>query len=462
MKKSKSRILAIALAMMMGSVAFAATVPSDVVGKDYEEAVSALMDLKVITGDQDGLFHPDNVITRAQACVIVVKAMEAPTAEVAGTPTQSAPKSGFTDMNGYNWAEGYVNYAVKTGVTKGYGNGKFGPADKVSADQLITMILRGAGYTDKSLTGATWPNNYVAKAKEVGAYEGIAENMQRAAQATKWMAAQMTYNMLDEIKAADVEPPASNESDSAFTPGVTKMTFGTGSFNAAMTTYAGREIAANVNVLTYGVQKDYKADMVLPTKETDYKKDTIYKYRNATTPCFYTMSGGKITNMIIPVDAGFSGYVYGVINEVSNVTNGNKESVVAFDTLAAARPITWIGKQGVTAPANIYDGTIYELTTKNGEVQSVQTTTNKNGKAFAEISGNNFVKVDKYDNDVITIGSSMFSVKANAVVYVLAEDKKSYTVGSTSSIAAGRYVRAYDISDDKETAADLIVISKTN
>lgn len=470
MKRTILKTIAIALAMtlIMSTVAFAAetpatVVPEDVKGKPYEPAVLALMEKSIITGDQDGLFHPEDSLTRAQACIIVVKSMNPPSVDVVGTPTQPVTKSGFTDMKGYGWAEGYVNYAVKTGVTKGYGNGKFGPSDKVSADELATMILRATGYTDKSLTG-TWPTNYVEKGKEVGLYEDIEEKLIRTKQAPKWMAAQMDYNMLDEIVAANLKPETGTTpgEEDKFVPGVTKMSYGVGTFNADMTTYAGKPISNDVVVYTYGVQKDYKADMTFSKKTEEYMVGTIYKYKNAKTPCFYNMVGGKIANMVIPMDAGFSGRIYGVINGNSTTINGDNESVVGLQTLTAMKEITWLAKKGLSAPTTTLDGTVFELYASDGEIQSISIDNDSNKEGyFEEISGANaWVDVEKYGDTVVTTsgGSLLFAVKQNAAIYVLSDDGKEYKTGSASSIKAGKQIRAYDISDDKQLEADIVVV----
>ena len=116
--------------MLTTGLAFAATIPSDVTGNVYEGAITALMEKGIITGDTDGKFHPDSRLTRAQACIMVVKAMSPPAAEVMGTPTQ-AIKSDFPDMSGYGWAEGYIGYAVKKGIVNGYPDGTFKPGDLV-------------------------------------------------------------------------------------------------------------------------------------------------------------------------------------------------------------------------------------------------------------------------------------------------------------------------------------------
>src|SRR5665648_953672 len=98
------RIVSIVLVILMlcSGLAFAAVVPSDVTGNVYEDAIKALSEKGIITGDVDGKFYPENTLTRAQACIMVVKAMNPPVAEVTGTDSQPII-SYFADMSGYGW-----------------------------------------------------------------------------------------------------------------------------------------------------------------------------------------------------------------------------------------------------------------------------------------------------------------------------------------------------------------------
>jgi len=478
MRKMIVRKVAVALALLlMGStVSFAANtteiiVSADVKGTVYEEAVTSLAEKGIITGDTDGNFNPDANLTRAQACVIVVKSMNAPVADVAGTATQSVAKSGFSDMAGYGWAEGYIRYAVSHGVTKGYPDGTFKPGNKVTMNELITMVIRAADYSDDSL-GGTWPSNYVNKAAELQLLSNIPEQL--PAYATKWMAAQLDYNTLDKIEVANpaAESPAqgTDQDKPDAVPNVKAMTYANGSFNSTMTSYAGKTIADDVTVYTYGAKKDYCSTMTLTNKISDYREDTVYKYKNVTTPAFYQLENGKIIAMVLPMDVGFSGRAYGVINDTITTMNGSSESVTGLASLTATREITWLGKKGLSnIPTKVQylNGEVYEMNVSDGEVQSIYKASDagKKGDAFTEISstGAVFVTVESCKDNVAKIdtadGGALFEVKDNASVYTIdSSNPTKYKVGHVASIRAGVEIRAYDITDDNKLSADIVVI----
>ena len=72
-----------------------------------------------ILGSTDGNFHPDDLITREQAAIIMCKVKGVPIGE--GSTT-------FADNNKIaDWSVKYVNAAVKAGIFQGVGNNEFAP-----------------------------------------------------------------------------------------------------------------------------------------------------------------------------------------------------------------------------------------------------------------------------------------------------------------------------------------------
>ena len=399
--------------------------------------------------------------------------MDPSAAEVSGTATQPVPKSGFSDMAGYGWAEGYVKYAVQHGVTKGYPDGTFKPGNKVTMNELITMVLRAAAYTDENL-GGTWPSNYIGKAAELEIFGLIPAPLPQLA--TKWMAAQLTFNTLAKIEAAnppeEVPGQGTDQDKPDAIPDTASMTYANSSVNGTFDGYDGKTISSNVKVYTYGKLKNYSSTMTFSKKLTDYREGAIYKYKNVKTPAFYRLTDGKITEMVVPMDVGFDGRAYSVINGTVTSLNADGDSVNGIGTLTAGIEITWLGEEGLTGipiALEYLEGEIYELNLSAGEVQSIYTVADadKVGDVFDEISttGAGFVEVESYDGGVVKVtaadGGAMFSVKTNATVYVLEDDDATeYKTGKTSNIRSGFKIRAYDISDDDETSADLVVVLK--
>src|SRR5665648_76467 len=471
MKKLISMVLVIL--MLCTGLAFAATVPSDVTGNVYEEAITALAEKGIITGYCDAQFHPDSSLTRAQACIMVVKAMNPPAAEVMGTPTQTM-KSGFPDMAGYGWAEGYIGYAVRKGIVNGYPDGTFKPGNMVKIEEITAMVMRASGYTDAGL-GGMYPSNYMDKGTTLGLFDDMVTVMISPMQVTKAMTAKIIFNGLAMIEKANPPTPVENnngETPSAV-PTLAGKTYLSGAFNSTMTEFDGKAIASDVKVYTYGKKIDYKSTMTLTNDVSDFRTDTAYKYKNVTTPIWYAMTGNKISEIILPMDVGFSGYAYGVINSTLLILNANGDKVTGVDTLVAGKPVMWLGTTGMSwlppsASVDYLDGEVYEINLRDGQIRTIADSTS--GRAiFVELTeltepdDSDWSLVIANDDGVVRLGSStgdLFAIKDNAAVYVLSDDKTEYTAGSLSDIRKERFVRLYDMTDDDDSSADIVVVSK--
>jgi hypothetical protein len=177
-------------------MAFAATTTakadaaySDTEGTACEGAVNVLTALGVVDGYTDGTYRPEQVVTRAEMAKLVVTALG-----VANYAT--ATTSQFTDMSAAAWAIPYVEYAANLNIVNGYGNGKFGPNDTVTYEQVATMIVRALGYTDEANEmNGSWPAIYVQKATALGIFEDVVNG--GATGADRGDVAIMLYNAID-------------------------------------------------------------------------------------------------------------------------------------------------------------------------------------------------------------------------------------------------------------------------
>lgn len=128
--------------------------PQDVMGTEYLTPVKFLMDKKILEGDEDGLFHPERAITRAEFAKIMAIATN--------NINQMAAlenKDIFNDLSGYGWAKGYINCCANAGLVNGRGNDKFAPGEPVTYAEVITVIVRSRNTS--AIQGGTWPNNYI-------------------------------------------------------------------------------------------------------------------------------------------------------------------------------------------------------------------------------------------------------------------------------------------------------------
>ncbi|PWM69208.1 MAG: hypothetical protein DBX38_00680 [Eubacteriales Family XIII. Incertae Sedis bacterium] len=151
--------------------------PSDVVNTPIFAAVKFLMDKKIISGYDDGLFHADRNITRAEFTKMMVIA----------TNNQNGmdqrPDAGFTDIENH-WAKDYINTGTFLKFINGMGDGTFAPDGNVTYAQVIAIIVRSKGVTDAEMSAyGKWPDNYAKYAT--------------------------MYNMTGDVTVSDWDAPAS-------------------------------------------------------------------------------------------------------------------------------------------------------------------------------------------------------------------------------------------------------------
>lgn len=154
--------------MVLSSMSFAfAAKFEDTADTDYAEAIDTLAALGVITGYEDGTYRPDNTVTRAEMAKLMV--------ELLGYgDLVTGSKSNFTDTQGH-WADQWIALAAGRGIVIGTGDGKFNPDGIVTYDQVLTMLVRGLGYTDSSneLKSMPWPTNFKVKAAELNITKNV-------------------------------------------------------------------------------------------------------------------------------------------------------------------------------------------------------------------------------------------------------------------------------------------------
>ncbi|MEG2000291.1 MAG: S41 family peptidase [Evtepia sp.] len=87
----------------------------------------------LVDGYEDGMFHPERSMSRAELCSLLTHALKLP-----------VPKSaaGFSDVDASAWYAQYVNAACASGLMTGTGNGHFDPNATVNHEQLITVMGR--------------------------------------------------------------------------------------------------------------------------------------------------------------------------------------------------------------------------------------------------------------------------------------------------------------------------------
>ena len=136
-KKIMSLLLAIAmLAAFAVPSAFAAEFSDVPESYQYYDAVQSLVARGIVDGYTDGTFKPEDTISRAEFCKMVVYSIGM------GEISQGAvAETGFPDVAADFWAAGVIKVARDMNIINGYDDGTFKPDEKVTYDQAIKMVV---------------------------------------------------------------------------------------------------------------------------------------------------------------------------------------------------------------------------------------------------------------------------------------------------------------------------------
>lgn len=168
MKKILSIILSMGLLLTSSSV-FASNYPDVDETASYASAVDTLTALEIVEGDDNGLFNPDNKVTRAEFAKMVVEALGA------GNEVDHNTTTNFVDSTNH-WAKGYIQTGVAKEFINGYDDITFGPDDNVTYAQAVKMLVAAIGYETYASQQGGWPSGYLAYGNELGIMANIENN----------------------------------------------------------------------------------------------------------------------------------------------------------------------------------------------------------------------------------------------------------------------------------------------
>ena len=99
----------------------------------FHDEVLFLTSEGVISGFPDGSFRPEQSVTRAQAAIMIGRALG-----LDGTPRSTT----FKDVDSSRVASGYIASATERGIINGFLNGTFRPDDPVTRGQMAIFLNR--------------------------------------------------------------------------------------------------------------------------------------------------------------------------------------------------------------------------------------------------------------------------------------------------------------------------------
>ena len=137
-------------------------------GDWFYEAVKYVYDNGMMNGTNDGsTFSPDMNLSRSMIVQVLYNLEGKPSAGAEGV---------FSDVAAGQWYTDAVNWAAANEIVKGYDNGKFGPEDDITREQMAVILYRYAQYKGYDVTAQG----------DLGTFNDGAETSDWAVEAMKW------------------------------------------------------------------------------------------------------------------------------------------------------------------------------------------------------------------------------------------------------------------------------------
>lgn len=159
----------------------------DAAESDSSQQINFLTALNIFSGYDDGLFHPENTMTRAELVTIIMRM----------TGLDSVNLDAYTyykDIDASYWALSAINAATEQGIINGYEDGNFRPDSTVTIAETVKAVVCALGYDGIAKASGGYPGGYMAIAAKNKLTDGVIGGIDDAA--TRADAAKIVYAAL--------------------------------------------------------------------------------------------------------------------------------------------------------------------------------------------------------------------------------------------------------------------------
>lgn len=168
--------------------------PTDIDRHWAKSNIEYVYDHSLMNGYPEGIFAPENSITRAEFATVMSKFMEL------GEDSAAADK--FSDVDGH-WAKGYIGALYSREIVNGVSDIEFAPDANITRQEIATILARAFKLTEKSAdvfadndSIAEWASDFVYMTKAAGYMQGDENNnFNPIANATRAEVATIIYRL---------------------------------------------------------------------------------------------------------------------------------------------------------------------------------------------------------------------------------------------------------------------------
>lgn len=168
----------------------------------FYDAVRFVSEKGLMTGTGDTAFSPQANTTRGMIVTILYR--------LEGAPAASA--NSFSDVAAGKYYTNAVAWAAENKIVGGYGNGKFGPEDAITREQMSVILKNYAKYKGYDVSGSTdlskytdggsvsvWAKDAVSWTTAVGLIQGDGEKLTPSGNAVRCQVAAILQRFIENV-----------------------------------------------------------------------------------------------------------------------------------------------------------------------------------------------------------------------------------------------------------------------
>ncbi|NSW91767.1 MAG: S-layer homology domain-containing protein [Firmicutes bacterium] len=158
----KAKLIKLFIIIIVLYLVFSIQVHAEVPANLESMCSKALVNLKIMIGDENGNLNLQNKVTRCEFITLVNRMMTYDYDE----KIDDSVIVPFKDISQKHWAYNNIKIALKYALIKGYTDNTVRPDNYVSLVEAKAVILRALGY--ENTINKKWPEGIAEKAKELG------------------------------------------------------------------------------------------------------------------------------------------------------------------------------------------------------------------------------------------------------------------------------------------------------
>jgi len=185
-----NKILSFIIILNMFSNILICTASTDTQDSMYEEAITTLISLNILSCDEDGSFKPEDTVTKAEFIDMIVRMLGLEAVSNTGINGMR-----FKDVPDTYWAANSINIASDMGLISGEGYNLFKPEEIITYMQAIKIIVCALGYDMLAEKQGGYPTGYLTIASQKGITKKLSVRLDEPAK--RGGIAQLIFNSLE-------------------------------------------------------------------------------------------------------------------------------------------------------------------------------------------------------------------------------------------------------------------------